>query len=193
MRSHLMAFRSKAAAWLTAGIGSFLALGVAFALGAFEAMPKDTLPKLTAGETMEAGKWRIKPLRLWSTDKKVFSTTPKEGQRALVLEAEVMNRSVKSDSGYATALRLPIEFAAVEQPMVYLMRDETLMPDLQPGMPEKMTYVWLMPADAMPKDRMIFGIEAFQFKYRNNLTGTPGWWNKHIAGTLEMPLAAEQG
>lgn len=194
MWSQFVTFRSKATAWLMAGLGSFAALGVAFALGAFEAAGKQELPQISAGQSMEAGKWLIKPLKAWVTDQKIYGTTPKEGQKILLFEVELTNRTIQSDSGYSNIFQLPSTVGAkAETPMVYLARDESSLPDLQPGMMEKVVYLWRMPADAIPKDNVEFVIEAWRFKLRNNLTGTPGWWNKDIAGSVALPLSAEQG
>ena len=194
MWSQFVTFRSKATAWLMAGLGSFAALGVAFALGAFEAAGKQELPQISAGQSMEAGKWLIKPLKAWVTDQKIYGTTPKEGQKILLFEVELTNRTIQSDSGYSNIFQLPSTVGAkAETPMVYLARDGSSLPDLQPGMMEKVVYLWRMPADAIPKDNVEFVIEAWRFKLRNNLTGTPGWWNKDIAGSVALPLSAEQG
>jgi hypothetical protein len=194
MWSHFVTFRSKAAAWLTAGLGSFAALALAFAMGAFEAAEKPQLPRITAGQSMEAGKWRIKPLKIWATSQKIYGVRPKEGQKAVVLEVELMNRTIESDSNYFSTFQWPAEIAGkVERPMIYLTRDETLAPGLQPGMPEKMAYVWLMPDDVATGNEVELAIEAWGFKYRNNLTGTPGWWSKNIVGSLRLPLQKEQG
>ncbi|WP_271895623.1 hypothetical protein [Candidatus Phyllobacterium onerii] len=81
MRSRFLNLRSKAIAWLTAGIGSFAALATAFALGAFEAADKQELPQITAGQSIDAGKWLIKPLKAWVTDQKIFSVTRRKGRR----------------------------------------------------------------------------------------------------------------
>lgn len=194
MWSHFVTFRSKAAAWLTAGLGSFAALALAFAMGAFEAAEKPELPQITAGQSMEAGKWLIKPLKMWTTDQKIYGVTPKDGQRAVVLEVELMNRTIESDRGYYSTFQWPAEIAPkIDQPMIYLTRDETMSPGLQPGMPEKMAYVWLLPSDVAIGSEIDLAIEAWGFKYRNNLTGTPGWWSKNIVGSLHMPLEKEQG
>jgi hypothetical protein len=194
MWSHVLTFRSKAIAWLTAGIGSLAALGVAFALGAFEAADKTELPQIAAGQSLDAGKWLIKPLRAWVTDQKIYGIMPKAGEKALVFEAEMLNRSVQSDNGYGNTFLLPPAIAdKAETPMAYLERDASVLPDLQPGMAEKIIYIWRMPADSVPKDNLELNIEAWKFKLRNNLTGAPGWWSKAIAGTVRLPLSAGEG
>ena len=194
MRSRFLNLRSKAIAWLTAGIGSFAALATAFALGAFEAADKPELPQITVGESIDAGKWLIKPLKAWVTDQKVFGATPKEGQKAVVFAVELMNRTIQSDSGYASTFHLPPQLEAIAgQPLAYLDRDGSSLPDLQPGMPEKVTYVWLMPSGIVPTGTIELGIEAWKFKLRNNLTGTPGWWSKAPAGTISLPVSEGEG
>lgn len=194
MWSHILTFRNKATTWLAAGIGSFAALGVAFALGAFEAADRQELPQITAGQSLDAGKWLMTPLKAWVTDQKIYGVTPKEGEKALVFEVELMNRTTESDGGYSNTFQLPPEFAAkAKSAMIYLARDESSFPDLQPGMPEKMAYIWTVPADVVPKDAIELAIEAWNFKLRNNLTGTPGWWSKRIAGTVKLPLSAGEG
>ena len=52
MWSHVLSLRSKAAAWLTAGIGTFAALAAAEMLGAFEAIPKQQELQFTPNETV---------------------------------------------------------------------------------------------------------------------------------------------
>ena len=83
--------------------------------------------------------------------------------------------------------------AKAEKPMIYLVRDDALMPALQPGLPEKMAYVWLMPATAIPEGRIDFSIEAEKFKQRDNLYGMPGWFNAYTAAKASLALAGGQG
>ncbi|QND51644.1 hypothetical protein HB779_06835 [Phyllobacterium sp. 628] len=194
MWSYVRNLRSKAFAWISAGIGGFAAVAVAIGLGVFEGQAKVEIPAIAPGQSLDAGKWLIKPLKAWFTDQKIFMLTPKAGQKALVLEAELMNRTAQSDKDYYEVFQLPPDIMAkAEKPMFFLARDESVMPSLQPGMPERMVYVWIVPADIVPKDSLDFSIEAETFKLRNNLTGEPGWWGKYTAGTVNLPLQPGQG
>ena len=78
------------------------------------------LPNITAGQSIDAGKWLIKPLKAWGTDQKIFGVTPKEGQKAVVFAVELMNRTTQSDSGYANTFHLPGKLQAVtDQPLAF--------------------------------------------------------------------------
>ncbi|MBA8877431.1 hypothetical protein [Phyllobacterium myrsinacearum] len=194
MWSHVRNLSSKALAWITAGIGTFAALVVAVALGVSEARSPNEIPIIKAGQSLDAGRWQVKPLKAWVTDQKIYGLTPKEDQKALILEVELMNRTAQSDRAYYSTFHLPPTLeAAAEKPMIYLARDEALMPSLQPGLQEKVAYVWLMPASAVPKDNIDFSIEAETFKPRDNLYGMPGWFNKYNAATVSLVLAGGEG
>ncbi|MGN8023589.1 hypothetical protein ACTJJ7_23035 [Phyllobacterium sp. 22229] len=194
MWSYVRNLSSKARAWITAGLGTFAALAVAVALGVFEAQPQAAVGQILPGQPFDAGKWRIRPLKAWVTDQKIYGLTPKPDQKALVLEVELMNRTARSDKGYYGTVHLPPAIEAkAEKPMIYLARDDALMPSLQPGLAEKMAYVWLMPAAAAPEGRIDFSIEAEKFKPRDNLYGMPGWFNAYTAAKASLALAGGEG
>eukprot|EP01132_Coremiostelium_polycephalum_P008965 gene8965-10984_t len=187
MWSYVRNLSSKARAWITAGLGTFAALAVAVALGVFEAQPQAAISQILPGQSLDAGKWRIKPLKAWVTDQKIHGLVPKADQKALVLEVELTNRTTRSDKSYYSTVHLPPGIGAkAEKPMIYLVRDDALMPSLQPGLPEKMAYVWLMPATAIPEGRIDFSIEAEKFKPRDNLYGMPGWFNPYTAAKARL-------
>jgi hypothetical protein len=189
---HVLNLRSQAIAWLTAGIGSFAALAVAIALGAFEAMPQQQDPQFTPNETVDAGQWRIKPLAARITSEKAFGVTPKEGQKAIVFEAEMTNLTARSSKDYYGVFHFPSAIdAQAEKPMIYLARDMALLPDLHPGMTEKLAYVWLVPANAAPTGAVEFLVTAKAYKPRDNLTGSSGWYNARTAGTVRFPVSAQ--
>ena len=191
MWSHVLNLRSKAIAGLTAAIGSVAALATAVALGAFEAMPQRQDRQFTPNGTVDAGQWRIKPLAARITGQKAFGVTPKQGQKAIVFEAEMTNLTARSSKDYYGVFHFPSAIdAQAEKPMIYLERDMALLPDLHPGMTEKMAYVWLVPANAAPTDALEFLVTAKAYKPRDNLTGSPGWYNEHTAGTVRFPVSA---
>ena len=110
------------------------------------------------------------------------------------LGQRLLNRTTRSDKSYYSAVHLPPAIEAkAEKPMIYLARDDALMPSLQPGLPEKMAYVWLMPATAIPKDTVELSFDADIFKRSDNLYGAPGWWGKRMAAKASLALAGGQG
>ncbi|PSH67692.1 hypothetical protein CU102_17555 [Phyllobacterium brassicacearum] len=192
MWSHVLSLRSKAAAWLTAGIGTFAALAAAEMLGAFEAMPKQQELQFTPNETVEAGQWRIRPLGVRVASDKVFEVTPKDGQKAIILETELTNLTARSSKDYYGVFHFPSTIdAQAEKPMIYLQRDMALLPDLHPGMTEKLAYVWLVPASLVPVDAVELLVTAKTYKARDNLTGSPGWYNDHTAGVIRLPITTQ--
>ena len=192
MWTHVLKLRSKAVAWFTAGIGTFAALALAAALGVFEAMPRQPERHLKPDESIDAGQWRIKPEGVSVTQDKAFGAKPKEGQKAIIFQTQLTNLTARSTKDYYGVFRLPPEIEAQsEKPLVYLARDMTIMPDLHPGMTETMAFVWLVPVGAVPADAVSIAVRAKSYKARDNLTGSPGWFNEHTAGTFTFPLARQ--
>eukprot|EP01035_Chromulina_nebulosa_P031572 gene31571-42099_t len=88
----------------------------------------------------------------------------KPGQKALVLEADMTNRTAQSDKAYFDVFK-PDGLALPDpMPMIALTRDETLTPELHPGMTERMAYVWPLAGDAAVPASLSFGITAEIFK-----------------------------
>lgn len=189
MWTHVLNLRNKAAAWFMAGMGTFAALAIASALGVFEAMPERPEPHFKANDTIDAGQWRIKPTGVRVAQEKFLGVSPKEGQKAVVLETELTNLTARSTKDYYGVFHLPSDIEAqAEKPMVYLARDMTIMPDLHPGMTEKMIYVWLLPDKTVPADGLAISVRGKTYKARDNLTGSPGWYNEHTAAIFTLPV-----
>ncbi|MEK1890419.1 MAG: hypothetical protein AAAB35_23225 [Phyllobacterium sp.] len=192
MLSGVLKLGSKAIAWLTAGLGTVAALAVAIILGAFEATPDQQYPQYPNNETVDAGQWRIKPLSARITSKRAFGVSPKDGQRGVIFEAELTNLTARSSKDYYGVFHLPsLIDAQAEKPMIYMERDASLLPDLHPGMTEKMAYIWLVPANTAPSDTVELLVTAKTYKARDNLTGSPGWYNDHTAGIVRIPASTE--
>jgi hypothetical protein len=63
-----------------------------------------------------------------------------------------------------------------------------MSPELQPGLPERMAYIWTLPKDRAVPNPISFVVNTQIYKARDNLYGTPGWFNRHAAGTISLPL-----
>lgn len=181
--------RSRVQTWITAGAGSIAALFVAGLMGAFGALPARAPPQLPLDAAVDAGRWRIKPIRAYISHADVHGVPLKPGQKALVLEADLTNRTAQSDKAYFNVFR-PDGLAVPEgPPMVALTRDSTLTPELHPGMIERMAYVWPLAGDAKIPAAIGFVVTAEIFKPRDNLYGAPGWFNPYRLGTVTLPVA----
>ncbi|CAN7430505.1 hypothetical protein [Mesorhizobium sp. LjRoot246] len=181
--------RSRLQTWITAGAGTIAALFVAGLMGAFGALPAHAPPQLPPDAAIDAGRWRVQPVRAYVSRAKVYGVPLKPGQKALVLEADLTNRTAQSDKAYFNVFK-PDGLALPDpMPMVVLTRDSTLTPELHPGMTERMAYVWPLARDAAVPANLSFGITAETFKPRDNLYGTPGWFNPYRLGTVALPVA----
>jgi hypothetical protein len=186
--------RGKLKAWITAGAGTIAAILVAGLLGAFGALPKPEIQHFAPDTTIETGQWLIKPLRLHVGEERVYGLPVKPDEKAVILEVELTNRTAESTKDYFTAIQPAEPFAdTTESPLIVLTRDQTMSPELQPGLPERMAYIWTLPKDRALPASLSFIVNTQIYKARDNLYGTPGWFNKHPAGTVSLPLQAKGG
>lgn len=179
--------RSKLKAWIAGGIGTFAALAVGGALGMFDAVQKPVIV-LEPGQPVETGPWEVRPLRAYTVDKGVYGLPLKAGEKALVFEAEMKNRTALSSKDYFTTFKAT--GGTDDRPYIVLVRDSSMSPALQPGLPERMAYVWGLPAGATPPERLVLAVNGEIYKKRDNLYGVPGWYNEHVIGTVAMPVGA---
>ncbi|TGQ64058.1 hypothetical protein EN829_021130 [Mesorhizobium sp. M00.F.Ca.ET.186.01.1.1] len=185
--------RSRFKAWLTAGAGTIAALFVAGLMGAFGALPAHAPPSLPADAATDAGRWRIEPVRAYVSHANVYGVPIKSGQKALVLEVDITNRTAQSDKAYFDVFK-PEGIAFPDgKPMITLTRDSTLTPELHPGMAERMAYVWPLAADVAVPSSLSFAITAEIFKPRDNLYGVPGWYNPYRLGTITLAVGDHGG
>jgi hypothetical protein len=182
--------RTTLKSWITAGAGTAAALTIAGFFGAFAALPSPPVPDLPTGEAIEAGQWRVLPVRAYVGTDHPYGVPLKPEQKALVLEVDLTNRTAESTKDFFEL------FAVVggigqggDQPFVALTRDSTLSPDLHPGMPERMAFVWPLPGDAAVPPRVSIAVTAKIYKPRDNLYGAPGWFNPHLVGAITLPVA----
>jgi len=185
--------RGKLKTWITAGAGTVAAILVAGLLGAFGALPKPGLPQFSPDTTIETGQWLIKPLRVYLGQERVYGIPVKPDEKAVILEVEMTNRTAESTKDYFSVFRPATQLGdPAEQPLIVLTRDLSMSPELQPGLVERMAYIWTLPKDRDLPDRLPFLVNTQTYKARDNLYGTPGWFNQHAAGTIALPLQTGQ-
>jgi len=186
--------RSQLKAWLAAGIGTAAAIAVAGVLGAFGARHAQ-VPVLAPAGPIETGQWLLQPVKAYvSGEKYIYGTLHKPGTKALVFEVDLTNRTAKSTKDYFDLLqptRPPLDPAT--KPYIVLTRDETLSPELHPGMPERMAYIWDLPEGAAAPASLDLKVMSKIYKQRDNLYGLPGWFNPAPVGTLTVPVAPDTG
>ncbi|RUW65524.1 MULTISPECIES: hypothetical protein [unclassified Mesorhizobium] len=187
----LEAARSRLKAWIVAGIGTAAAIAVAGVLGAFGAR-HEPMPALAPTSRIETGQWLLQPLKAYVTEgKDAYGAPLKPGGKALVLQVEMTNRTAKSSKDYFEILRASQTAAdAATKPFIVLMRDATLSPELHPGMPERMAYIWEMQPGAVSPTSFDLTVIGKTYKQRDNLYGLPGWFNPTPIGTLTLAVGA---
>ena len=183
------AIRKKLKVWFTVGVGTIAAVLVAGLLGAFGALPKPPAPLLLAGSPIETGQWRVTPQQAYVAGERIYDLPVKPDQQALVLEVDMTNRTAESSKDYFSLFQVATPLGAgLETPFVVLVRDAKLSPELQPGMAERMAYVWMLPRSvALPAD-LSFAINTQIYKRQDNLYGMPGWFNEHELGRVSVPV-----
>ncbi|KUM26584.1 hypothetical protein AU467_20855 [Mesorhizobium loti] len=182
---------SRLKAWLVAGFGTAAAIAVAGVMGAFGAR-HEPLPILAPASPIETGQWLLRPLKAYSAEgKDLYGVPLKPGAKALVLEVEMTNRTAKSTKDYFDALQAnQTAVEAATKPFIVLTRDSTLSPELHPGMPERMAYVWQLPDGAAPPANLELSVIRKTYKQRDNLYGLPGWFNPTPVGRLTLPVGS---
>ena len=94
------------------------------------------------------------PHRAFIASGRIHDLPVKPDQQALVLEADMTNRTAESSKDYFRLFQLATPLGGeVDRPFIVLARDSKLSPELQPGMTERMAYVWMLPKAAkLPAD-----------------------------------------
>jgi len=175
---------------LAAGIGSTIAVCAATVYGILGAAPLPAVTGYTAGSRIEAGQWLVIPRRAWvSEEKKVLGVRLQEGERALVVEADLSNRTQASTRDYAKLLKLQsVGGVSVPDPEVALVREARPLPLLHPGLAERVAFVWKLPASAVLPTSLEADVVAKTYKPVDNLYGTPGWFNPRVVGRITMAV-----
>ena len=174
---------------LATGIGSTVAVGAAAVYSIFGAGPPPPVTQYAAGTSIEAGRWLVTPHRAWVSRQRVYGVTIRPGQQALVLEADLGNRTQQSTASYSDLLRpATIPGVKLADPVVAQVRDPQIGPLLHPGMPERVVYVWVIPGSATPPASLTVDVVAETYKPVDNLYGTPGWFNPAVVGQITLPL-----
>lgn len=175
--------------WPTAAVGGLVALAVSAALGVFDVQAKHAVPELQPGTPIAAGRWLVDVERAW-----IGSTLPDGrnvalGQRALIVEATLTNRSAETSNAFSRLFK-PIapSLGLQEPPVLYLERDRDLLRQLHPGLGEKVAVVWTFPDAGPPPDQVRLALQGETYKPRDNLYASAGWFDPHTVGSFTLRL-----
>jgi hypothetical protein len=151
-----------------------------------------SVPVLTPGTSIDAGQWRVKPVRARLSTEHPLRQPAGQDASYLLVEVEftnLMQRS-SSDYGFAVSLDHP-ELKQLGEPTFVLVRDMALPDRLHPDMPEALLMVWKCPAGVTVPPQLRLSIHAKTYKPVDNLVGSPGWFNPAPVASATLSLSAQ--
>jgi hypothetical protein len=158
------------------------------ACGGLARAPDDGLPVLAAGAALDAGPWRVRPLRAWQGERCLLDGPYAPTGHRISVEVELVNLSDRSSSAVAGAFVLQQPAPDATPPSLELVRDRAVLGALHPGMPERVVLCWS--AAPAATDAVALTIRATRYKERDNLQGGAGWFDPHDVAHVRLPLGA---
>jgi hypothetical protein len=153
---------------------------------------ESSLPSIASGTAIEAGQWRVKPVRARLATEHPLPYPPVKSDSYLLLEIEFTNLTQRSSSDYGFVVHLDQpELKQLGEPSFVLVRDMTLPDRLHPDMPEALLLVWPWAAGVAVPPELRFSIYAKTYKPVDNLVGSPGWFNPAPVARATLSLSAE--
>ncbi|PRH87810.1 hypothetical protein C5L14_07795 [Labrys okinawensis] len=181
--------RQSLKAKLLTGIGGFAAAAISLGVSLYQLRNPAPVPNITAGQTIEAGRWLVTPNSAALATALPDGRPVKAGRRAVVLELLLANRTERTSNAVTGILKLT-NIAGAEGPDFYLVRDKERLMALQPRLPERLQAVWTLPAEAALPKALELTVAGATFKPKDSLYGAPGWFNPHDVARVSVPLDA---
>ncbi len=155
-------------------------------------LAESSRPALAQGASIEAGQWRVKPLRARRVTEHPLRHSPAKSESYLLIECEFANLTERSSGDYRSVVRLEQpEFEQLGEPVFVLARDMALSDRLHPDMPETLLIVWPLPAGMSAPPELKLSIYAKTYKPVDNLVGSPGWFNPAAVANATLTLGTE--
>ena len=153
----------------------------------------DPSPQLLApGTGVDAGQWRVKPLRARISTEHPLRFPARKSESYLLVEVEFTNLMQRSSSDYALVVHLEQpELKQLGEPSFVLVRDMALPDRLHPDMPEALLLVWPWSSSLTAPPELRLSIYGKTFKPVDNLVGSPGWFNPAPVAQATLSLSTE--
>ena len=177
------------AAKILAGIGGLLAAFLSFTLSIYQGRAASEIPRVAPGEVIDAGRWNVTVAGASIARVMPDGSHVAPGKKALVVELTLENRSGESSNIYGDVLKVE-NVPDLSKPYFYLTRDQELLWDVQPMMPERVRAVWQVPQDQPLPPQVRLAVSGAIFKPRDNLYAAPGWFPTKPVATVDVPLAS---
>ena len=175
------------------GLRQQFSLGLLISLAFWQPLfAEPTLQSVAAGTSIEAGQWRVKPVRARLATEHPLPYPPVKSDTYLLVEIEFTNLTQRSSSDYGFVVHFEQpELKQLGDPTFVLVRDMTLPDRLHPDMPEALLLVWPWAPGAAAPSELRFSIHAKTYKPVDNLVGSPGWFNPAPVARATLSLSAE--
>ncbi|WP_162918320.1 hypothetical protein [Taklimakanibacter deserti] len=188
-RPDFISYRKRAATFVVAGLGAGAAAVASFSAALYHAAHPDQLPVVAAGEALDTGRFTVTLLDA-KFGKEGNSSSSTKGAR-LAVEMELTNRSAATSNAYMRLLTITNAPTTLDPPSFYLARDNAILFDLHPNMPERVIATWYWPAQAAPPKSVEFSVASQIHKRRDNLYGAPGWFDRPPVAKVVLPVKTE--
>lgn len=188
-RLDFTAYRKRATTFVVAGLGAGAAAVASFSAALYDAAHPDQLPIVSAGEAVDAGRFTVTLLDA-KFGKRDESSSSTKGAR-LAVEMELTNRSAGTSNAFMNLLKITNAPITLDPPSFFLVRDNAILFDLHPNMPERVIATWYWPAEAPPPNSVEFSIASQIHKRRDNLYGAPGWFDRPPVAKVILPVETE--
>lgn len=147
---------------------------------------------MVPGAAIDAGQWRVKPLRAWVSSEHPLPRPATQSASYLIVEVEFTNLMERSSGDYSFVVRVDQPaLTQLRDPSFVLVRDMELPDRLHPNMPEALLLVWPWPAGVSVPPELRLSIHGKTFKAADNLVGSPGWFNPAVMATATLPLSSK--
>jgi hypothetical protein len=182
--------RKAGKAWLTrllAGIGGLVAASISLGYSLYEQRQSGIVPQVEAAIPVEAGRWKVSITAAAIAAELPNGGRPSPGTKAIAVDMMLENLSAESSNLYGDLIRLA-DISDAPRPQYYLNRDRSILWDLQPRMPERVTAVWEVPVSLALPDTLRVRVDGAIFKPRDNLYAAPGWFPSGSVAEVALPL-----
>jgi len=180
--------RQRLATIIIAGVGSALASVISYATAIYEAANPQPLQVVTEGGTIDTGQWNITVFDARLSNTPPTGRQPIEPKKFLLIDFEADNRSAESAFVPIKLLTPDPPIAALINPTIYLDRDKFVAGAIHPGLPEKLTLAWEVPANVTLPDEIRLLVGSQIYKKRDNLYGASNWLDRDPVGVVELKV-----
>lgn len=156
--------------------------------GGLEPAEKPEVPPAVFGETVDGGPWKVTV-----TGSRLVDELPglrlADGNRWVAVLAVVENTDTESRSDFAEVLRLSgVEGLVAEQPKyVLLLRDASQPQFLNPGLAEKLAYLWEQKVSEPAPIRVRVDVWGRTYR-RDTINDTMRWLDPEPRAGFEVPV-----